>query len=386
MNRQQLVDAAWRRGLLEYKLHKGQLIIDAALKKSEKKLFVLNISRQYGKTYWLALTALRQALKYDKQVIKIGTAFLTDLEEFIIPAFDKILEDCPEEIRTTIKYDKTRSKFTFANGSQIKLIGLDRKPNGLRGNTIDMILLDECGFISNLEYLYKSVIVPTTIHRPNARIILVSTPPKSPDHYFVELCKRAERDNGYAHFTIYDNPMMTQEVIESLIEECGGIETTDWKREYLAQFAIDSNYQIIREWDDKYIQDYEPSEFDGFYFRYVSMDLGVRDFTAVLFGTWDFKRACLFVQDEITMSGTEMNTLLLKDAIEAKEKEVFGQHKPYRRISDNNNLMLLQDLGTLHKLHFAPTNKDTIEAMVNEVRLLVGAGKIRISPKWSKCL
>jgi hypothetical protein len=244
-----------------------------------------------------------------------------------------------------------------------------------------MILLDECGFISNLEYLYKSVIVPTTIHRPNARIILVSTPPKSPDHYFVELCKRAERDNGYAHFTIYDNPMMTPDIIKDLIEECGGEETTDWRREYLAEFVIDSNYQIIREWNDNYIADYEPTEYDGFYHRYVSMDLGVRDFTAVLFAVWDFKRACLFVLDEITMSGTEMNTLLLKDAISAKEKEIFGPQKPYRRISDNNNLMLLQDLGTLHGLHFAPTNTDTIEAMVNEGRLLVGAGKVRISPK-----
>lgn len=377
---------AWKRGLLEYKLHKGQLIIDEALKASQKKLFVLNISRQYGKTYWLVLTALRHAIKNPKSVIKIGTAFLTDLEEFIIPAFDKILEDCPEEILSTIKYDKTRSKFTFANGSQIKLVGLDRKPNGLRGNTIDMILLDECAFITNLEYLYKSVIVPTTIHRPNARIIIVSTPPRSPDHFFVELCKRAEFEGGYAHFTVYDNPMLTKEIIDSLIAESGGTDTTDWKREYLAEFVTDSNYQIIPEWKDEYIQTYEPTEWDAYYHRYASMDLGVRDFTATLFGVYDYKKATLYVQDELTMSGHEMTTILLKDAIRAKEAEIFKDRKAYRRVADNNNLMLLQDLGTLHGLHFHPTNKDTIEAMVNEVRMLVNAGRVRIDPRCKMLL
>lgn len=41
-----------------------------------------------------------------------------------------------------------------------------------------------------------------------------------------------------------------------------------------------------------------------------------------------------------------------------------------KRIADNNNVILLQDMSLMHGVHFAPTNKDTLMAMVNEVECL----------------
>lgn len=371
---------AWERGLLEYKLHEGQELIHDAVNSIPGKLYVVNVSRQFGKSYWGVVKAIQTAIQKDKAVIKLATAFLTDLEEFIQPAFEKVLEDCPEELKP--KYKTHGNKWVFPNGSQIKLIGLDRKPNGLRGNTIDLIIIDEAGFVKNLDYLYKSVIIPATMHRPDARVVFTSTPPSTPDHPFAGFCERAEAEDCYSHFTIYDNPMVDEATIQELMKESGGEDSVTWRREYLAELIIDAERAIVPEWTEDFVLEIEPDQYNKFYHRYTAMDLGVRDFTAVLFGYYDFKGAFLYVQDEVTMDGPKMTTPKLKEAIEEKEIEVFGKgSKPYRRISDNNNLMLIQDLGSLHSMHFIPTDKDTLEAMVNELRILVGAGRVKVHPR-----
>lgn len=385
LTKSQAIKIAWDRGLLDYKFHRGQIVIDSAVNsRPQGKLYVVNVARQFGKSYWAVVKSIKKAIQKKKAVIKIGTAFLSDLEEFILPAFDKILEDCPENQRP--RYIAQKSKFVFPNGSQIKLIGLDKKPNGLRGNTIDLMIIDECGFVANLDYIYKSIIVPATIHRPDAEIILISTPPATPDHPFSHYCQRAESEGCYSHFTIYDNPMVTPDMIIELIKESGGEDSITWKREYLAQNIIDTNLAIVQEWDDKYSQVVEKDQYFEFYHKYEAMDLGVKDFTAVLYGYYDFKQAKLIVEDEVTMNGPSMTTIKLKDAIIAKEKELYPDGKIYRRISDNNNLMLIQDLGYLHGLHFIPTGKDELEAMVNELRIMVGQGKIIINPKCKKLI
>jgi hypothetical protein len=43
-------------------------------------------------------------------------------------------------------------------------------------------------------------------------------------------------------------------------------------------------------------------------------------------------------------------------------------------------------MASLHKLHFIPTSKDTLEAMINEVRIMVNNGTILINPKCKKLI
>lgn len=375
----------WHRGDLTYKLHKAQRHIDITYKGVTNQLFVANCSRQFGKTYWACVKAVECALSKPKAQIRYGAAFQTDLKEFIIPAFEKIMEDAPEACKG--KYKAQTSCFEFPNGSRIKLVGIDKRPEGLRGNTLDMVILDECGFLSNLDYVYKSVIIPATTHRPNAKIILVSTPPSTPAHSFLDYCAKAESENAYRCFTIYDNPMIDERTITRLMMEAGGENSTTWKREYLCQFVTDSELQIIPEWDEeKYKLEMPRDEYYQYYHRYVGMDLGTKDFTACIFGYYDFKKATLVIQDEMMMNGPSMNTLKLVAAIQAKELTLWEGIKPFRRISDNNNLHLLQDMSSLHSMHFQATTKDTLDAMINEVRTLVQQGRIVVEPKCVQLL
>lgn len=372
---------------MSYKLHSSQELIYSALDRSTGKLFVGNCSRQLGKSYVMVCRSIETAIKNPDSRIKYATAFLSDLVEFIQPNFETILHDCPPSLRPLYKAQK--SKWIFPNGSEIKLIGLDKNPNGLRGNTIDLIILDECGFMANLDYLYKSVIIPATTHRPKAKVIMISTPPQTPAHDFGEYAQKAELEGNYIKLTIYDNPMLSQAAIDELMKESGGGTSTTWRREYLCEFVTDSDSQIIPEWKDEFVIERERDEFFQFYHLYATMDLGRTDKTALAFAYYDFKRATLVIEDELEMAGPSWTTVTLKDMVLQKERHLWEtrihgdekQPKVYRRVSDNNNPHLIQDLNSLHGVHFIETSKESLEAMVNELRVMVAKGQLEVNPR-----
>ncbi len=377
--KKQISDEYWRRGNLSYLWHEGQKLINLAFTTALHQLFVCNVSRQFGKSYWAICIALMKAMSGRNLQIRYGTAFHKDLLTFIIPAFTKILSHCPAHLRP--KYLRSGSKFVFPNGSEIHLVGLDQNPDSLRGNTLDLIIIDEAAFVDKLEYLYESVIIPATTHRPDCRIIMISTPPRSPTHVFVDFCLRAQRDGGYVVLNIYQNPMLTQATINRLMKESGGEDSTTWKREYLCQFVADAALVIIPEWSDANISAAQEDPLVIHYQRYVGMDLGTVDLTAAVFGYYDFMNATLYLEDELSMSGPQMTTDKLAAVLKDKEKELWKGAKVFRRVADNNNPLLLNDLHLLHQLHFNPTSKDNLHAMINDLRVAVRAGRIKIHPR-----
>jgi len=382
----------WRRGFLSWKLHAAQKALEKTFKEAKGQLFVGNCSRQWGKSYWAVKIAVETAIKTPKAQIRYGAAFQSDLVDFIIPAFEKIQDDAPDEV----KGRKVGHYYIFPNGSRIKLVGLDKNPNGLRGNTLDLIIIDECGFVGNLDYIYKSVIIPATLHRPNCKIILISTPPSTPAHPFVDYVQKAELEGAYVKLDIHSNPLITEDDIKRMADEMGGMDSTTFRRECLCEFVTDSDLAIIPEWQDTYAQAIERDEFYQYYHKYVGMDLGVKDLTAVIFGYYDFKRAALIIEDELDMHGPAMNSELLVGAIRTKEKELWHNVEtprdtnnnpvPFRRISDNNWPILMLDFSAIHNLTFIETSKDNLEAMINEVRLMVQAGQIIVHPRCQKLI
>lgn len=369
--------ALWRLGDLSFKYHSGQDVIEAAYQRVVKKLFVCKVSRRFGKTYWAICKALECAIKTKKGRIKIATAYKTDLEEFIIPLFDEILSDCPDDLFPQWLGSKT--KYVFKNGAEILLVGLDKRPNGGRGGYCDLYIFEEAAFINKLDYLYSSVVMPMTMNRANARVIMISTPPVTPAHPFEQFCAKASLESAFIKLTIFDNPRATPELIAEYKAEC--LSETDWQREYLCMDVVDQRRQIIPEWKEEYVSSPTRPEYFSFLHKYTAMDLGTKDFTAILYGYYDFKKAKLVIEAESTLNGPTLTTLVIKDDVCNTEMNLWGMENPYKRISDNNNPQLIQDLSILHKVHFTPTSKESLEAMVNEVRLFVGAGRLEVSPE-----
>lgn len=365
----------WYRGNLSWKMHDGQNVIEAAYRKVTNKLFVGNCARRFGKTYWVVKECDKVARGKSKARVKVATAFLTDLEEFIIPAFEQFYDDCPDELKP--RWKESKKKYVFANGSEIQLIGLDRKPNGGRGNYCDLYVFDEAAYIKNVSYIYSSVVVPMTMYRKGARIIMISTPPKSPDHDFKDFVVKAKAENAYVELDIFKNPMVTPEMIEEYKREC--LTDTDWQREYLCQFVTDQTLAIVPEMA-KYNYTRGPKdEYYPLYHKYNAMDLGVRDLNINLYAYYDFKRSKIVIERESVMNGPDMTTPKLKDSIEKNENELWGKgHTPHKRVADNNNPLLLLDLGSIHNMYFHSTSKDDLHAMVNEMRVWFAQGRVEI--------
>jgi hypothetical protein len=149
----------------------------------------------------------------------------------------------------------------------------------------------------------------------------------------------------------------------------------------MCEDVVDETLAIIPEWKDDYIQEIPKDEFYVYYHHYVGMDLGRVDNTALILGTYLFRQAALYIEDEIIMTGSQWTTVTLKNELLAKEAQIWGESKPFRRISDNNNPHLINDLGSLHSVFFMQTDKDALEAMVNAVREMVAKGLLIVHPK-----
>lgn len=376
---QYLIAEAWQEGDLYYKLKDHQVDLYHQITRGQNKKHVVNCSRRFGKSFILCLIAIEHALKNKYSHIRFAAPTQKQLKEIIQPIMVKILQDCPDNIKPDFKSQD--NKYVFHNGSEIHIAGCDNgNAENLRGHESDLNLIDEAGFIDDLEYVLKDILMPQTL-TTGGRTIISSTPPRTPAHYFQRLCMEAVQSDYYSKFSVYDNSSLFPETIEEYCNEAGGINSTTWKREYLCEFVVDEQIVVIPEWKNEYIGELELDSWRMYYGNYIAMDIGGRHKTAVIFGYYDFKKSSLQVLDECIFTGQDTTTDLIARTIRAKEEELFRGMAEPRRIADNNNVILLQDMSLMHGVHFAPTSKDTLQAMVNELRVFVGQGRLRVSER-----
>lgn len=383
ISKSQAIAYLWQLGKLNYKFHAGQEVIEQKFNSVQGKLFVANISRRFGKTTWACIKTLETAIKKKNSKSIIATAFQTDAENIVLPIMTELLQDCPKQLLPTL--NKTKKRFEFKNGSTISIVGLDKNPNSLRGNKLNgVIVLDEAGFISNLSYLYSSIIVPATMYS-NTKVIMISTPPVSPDHSFKQFCEKASTESAYVTLTIYDNPLVTAELIEEYRKEC--LSETDFQREYECKFVTDQNLQIIPEFNvAEYVYAESPrNEFFKYYRKYVALDIGVNDPTSFLFAYYDWKKQVLIIEAESELQHQNVLTKNIASTISDNVEKL--KYKPvFRTVSDNNNKILIQDLNHDYNLGVRATSKDSLHAMIAELRHFVKEGKLQVSSNCQKLI
>lgn len=378
----------WQLGDLSYKLKPCQKEMLTRVDGSRGIKYVIKCARRLGKSYFLSTLAISTCIKKDRAMVRFAAPTNKALRKFIIPIMRKILEDCPEPLKPELI--SSDSVYRFPNGSEIHLAGVNNdNSDSLRGTHADLFIIDEAGFVDDLRYLIDDVALPQFLDPDgtvvaNRKLVVSSSPARTPAHEFTEIARECEIEGNYSHFDIYQGGYPA-ETIELYKKESGGDDSTTWKREYLALDVVDHNYALVPEWSLEFVQDTTPDELFRFWYKYVSLDIGVRDLTVALFAHYDFERATLFVHDEISMNGPEMTTERLALAVLEKEKLLFQDHPIHRRISDID-LLLLNDMRALHGIYFSPTDKGRLEEMVNEVRIWVNAGRIVVNPKCEQLI
>ena len=392
ISKREAIKELWERGNLSYLLKGKQVDIYDALKKRDEDINVICCSRRFGKSFILCVLAVETCLNLKDAVVKYAAPTKVQVEEIVNKVMRPILADCPEHLKPT--WMEAKKRFIFPNGSEIQIAATDNGHiENLRGGHSHLCIVDEAAFATDLEYAIDNVLAPTT-DTTDGYVILASTPNyKDPQNVFnMDYMLPRQLAGTLKKFTIYESPMITPDRLQKIIERYG-VDSPRFKTEYLCEISFDSEYLVVGEMSpDKEREIVKEVPMPPFYDSYVSMDIGFKDATGILFAYYDFYQTAIVIVDEIIIRGKLMTSEYLAEVIKQKEQEHFKdkytglQKETFLRIADNNNPILLNDLYRMHRLNFMATAKDNKDAQINELKLRIRSNRLIIHPRCKNLL
>lgn len=378
----------FRRGDFSWLLHPGQQQLLAWLDDRRRDVAVVVTSRQYGKTFFALLYCLAYCIKHPKSSVLFVAPHLKQLQIFMMPKLMFVLQFLPDDLLPT----KTAMVWTFPNGSMFRLDGVSIGAVRLRGDRVDLVVMDECRDVPDMQSIIDSSISPmfTTAREEHAgRLILISTPPESPAHAFTDhYIRHAIERNDLFLASYMENPLLETKRLRYLLEDQypNGIENATFKREYGADWSVtDPDKLVVREWNpqanDEFFRTYEgaPNPVR----MYMGIDLGFRDATGFIIGYMDYVNGCLVVTNDFMQRG--MNT----DEVGAKviemeaelRKQLPGAMQDVIRVTDIDPTFSA-DMHSRFGLRTEPVFKiPSRSAMLNRLRVGFTQGRIRVHPR-----
>ena len=389
LSKKDIINELWSRGELSYKFHNIQKEMYRILETAEPNaILVWLCSRQMGKSFMLALVAIMYCLREKNSIVKLLTDTKLHCRTIYEPHFREILEDCPEELRP--QYIPSQYLYVFPNGSEVQMAGTDgNSAERLRGQKSVLVLVDEAGFCNNLNYNVMSILAPTTTHT-GGKIVLASSAPEDPDHDFTKFIEKADMEGKLTNKTIYDNPLLTSEQIQQIIDRYPlGVHDPNFRREYLNIIEKNEEVTVFPEITADNIHELSENIPDkpGHYFPYVGMDLGFKDLTVVVFGYHDFKNDLIVIEKELVKTGKQLNLKTFGYEILEIEKSLWtdpltNETKiPTKRVSDINYLVTEEIMKSSDYLvTFTNADKSGNKGIaVNTFRAAISAGRIKIN-------
>lgn len=370
---------AWQRGDLGHLLSRRQRRAVAKWRKSGARRFVFVWTRRGGKSRVKCVVALEECLRTPKTIVKYAAPTQDMAREIVAPLMTELLENAPAGLVT---FNAQQMRWTFSNGSTIKLAGCDGlNANRLRGTSAHLVIVDEAGFVADLTYVVESILRPQII-TTQGRMLISSTPPKTPAHPF-QYYSAVAAANGHDDVCTLDQVVaepdshITREEADEAIADAGGRASTTCKREYFCGFETDEQSAVIPEWAahaEAIVKDIPPPEHRT---MWVAGDFGFSDLTFIVFAWTDWEKARVVVEDELVFQG--VGALTVGTQVLAKERELWGLKKPALRVADAGN----QLLATMHETgcEFAPVVKTDADAALSTLRSYVQQHRIIINPR-----
>jgi hypothetical protein len=324
-------------------------------------------------------------------------------------------------------FRRSADELNWDNAGSIQLVGVDMYPERLRGTSMACGFMSEPGFMSDLEHLMHSILLPQLMTEPAGFMVFGSTPPVTPGHYWsVDMIPKAKLRDMHAKRVIYDFAFrFGQRQIDGLISEMGGTESTKFLREAMCEHVLETENAVVPEFrnaKEKTVTEEPFKDLPAYRDTFVAIDPGFSHATGALFGYMDFERAVFCIEGDFKVQG--LNSSEVARRIKAREWQLWGRvpvkpskytesawkdelalirshfypnlptptapvltwsnnqpyNKTYRRISDTDS-RLIADLATEHNLMFQPTEKTDLELNINNMRLNVERLRYRIHPR-----
>ena len=203
--------------------HDNQMVIHEGINNRPQKYHVCNIGRQFGKT----LLAINQALYWllnDDNDIHIG---------WVSPIYKqckKVFQDLQKATIDTGIFKYNESDLEIKYGSSKLSFYSGERPDNIRGNTFDYLIMDETAF--QRANLWNEVLQPATLVK-GKKVVFISTPNGKNHFYTLSNMINYSEDWCYYHFTSYDNPFISDSDLQSIKMQ---IPEYVFKQEYMAEF------------------------------------------------------------------------------------------------------------------------------------------------------
>lgn len=394
MNKAHIIQELWSRGELSWKLYKHQKPIYNKIREVlastdvEVNSHYLDISRQYGKSFTLFLTAVEECLRYKDHIVCYIAPMKSQALEIVTQrTFNTIFQDCPPNLMPKLS---AKAELEFPNGSRIRISGSDNKHyESLRGGPSNLNILDETGFMDNL---LDGVLATTDpmLKTTKGKTLYASTPAATMDHDSEIVYKQHLELDAVTTFTIYDDKSMSDADIQREINKCQGAHTTKFKREYLCEHISDASKQVIGEYTkEKVIEsllpdtDYKLDPLYKYWKKLVVLDWGGIDKTAILFAHYNYHRRTVVIEDHLDLQGKDVHIGQIADSVLRKVEELWKPEEQTDGIAywcDNNNVIATQDLNINYGIPFVRTSKGPLEGMVQKVKVWVYENRIKYAP------
>lgn len=299
--------------------------------------------------------------------------------------------DCPERLQPD--YKKAETKWVFKNGSSITCYGTDNNnADNMRGQTFDVVIVDEAAFIDADEYDYilKSVIFPTLTNSHIGKFIQISTPPKTLEHEFNKSVERAEELGTLVEYNIdtIDRKWMTPKKYQKILSNYGTRKNINFRREYLCERIPDPDQLVFPELalieglSDDIVQDVTMPEHIN---PVVACDWGYNDANGVLFTYWDPYKKAIVVWDELLLDATTHTLKQISEAIKLKEKKIWDNKYRITRWGDNAK-QLLQEMNRQYDLKIKPVDKHEKQTWVDRTRNMMTNETLIIHPRCTSLI
>jgi hypothetical protein len=154
-----------------------------------KRMTMLQAPRQTGKSDSLAVLALWWAFRKRGQMVLIISAGDDSAKE-LVAKISAIAAASPLLSGSVV--DDLSARITLSNGSVIRSVPASARQ--IRGPSVDLLIIDEAALVSMIDEgrLITGAALPTTMARPDARVVLASNP-LGKSGYFYEQVSAAHR-------------------------------------------------------------------------------------------------------------------------------------------------------------------------------------------------
>jgi hypothetical protein len=368
----------WRMGIIApWYLRRSQLDIYGLL--LHEKFPFIEAGRRFGKTNSILAFVLEKLIQNPGWICR-----------WCFPEKNLAMEVLGEEIPKLQMWALPEHQFQFRtmhsvwihpNGSKLYLRGVNEdRGRSARGPASNIIVCDEYGFWNDPAYIVKDALFPQLENQEGQWLIKASTPPPNLGHQYYIEWEQATRQGRRITKTIFDNDALSEEELQVIIRESGGLESTSFRRERKCEHVSDPKLLIVPEWSDEenIVDDDYPRP--GWPVFYMSGDSGADDNTALLFGWYDFENDEEVIEDEWVANGK--TTAEIVQIAKAKEAEIWKDAKgepirPHRRSYDAQKQLIFDLFGT-YEYPVTPALKDDKYSAIHKFRVRVGQRKFKV--------